>query len=150
MDSNTNTVRTFGEKNSLEVFLVISNNGCFEEGVFKYIPLNNSLQKIHDRDIRLELYASAYEDQYWVLDASLWVVITIKNDLKIIEDEHNENLIGLLKAGMSAENLMLQAVSMGLASGPVGAIDDQSIIEALQLSDEYQPYFVIDIGFLEK
>jgi nitroreductase len=51
-----------------------------------------------------------------------------------------------MEVGHVGQNIMLQAVGMGLASVPVGAFYDDQIAALLDLSEDVQPRYIITIG----
>lgn len=51
-----------------------------------------------------------------------------------------------LEAGHAAQNLLLAAAAMGLGAVTVGAYDDETVAEALGLSDAEQPLYLIPVG----
>jgi len=52
--------------------------------------------------------------------------------------------------GLAAENLILQAVSMGLAAHPMGGFDKSKLKEILQLSDDYTLLAIIAVGYQDE
>jgi nitroreductase len=52
----------------------------------------------------------------------------------------------LLWAGHAAQNLMLQAVALGLASTMVGAFDDEEVARLLRLGAAEKPLCLIPVG----
>lgn len=51
-----------------------------------------------------------------------------------------------LEAGHAAQNVLLQATALGLASVPVGAFSDEAVRHRLGLADTMTPYYLIAIG----
>ena len=51
-----------------------------------------------------------------------------------------------LEAGHVAQNLLLQAVALGLAAVPIGSFDDQRLAQALRLPPEHAPLYIIAVG----
>jgi SagB-type dehydrogenase family enzyme len=51
-----------------------------------------------------------------------------------------------LEAGHAAQNLLLQAVALGLGAVPIGAFSDDEVKEALSLPENYQPLYLISVG----
>ena len=49
--------------------------------------------------------------------------------------------------GLAAENLILQAVSIGLAAHPMGGFDKSKLKEILHLSDDYTLLAIIAVGY---
>ena len=52
-----------------------------------------------------------------------------------------------LEAGHVAQNLLLEAVPLGLAGVPVGSFDDRSVAQAVGLPAEEVPVYLVPIGY---
>jgi len=51
-----------------------------------------------------------------------------------------------MEVGHAAENLLLQAVALGLGGVPVGAFDDIAVKHVLSLPAEQEPLYLVPIG----
>jgi nitroreductase len=51
-----------------------------------------------------------------------------------------------LEAGHAAQNLLLQAVALGLGAVPIGAFEDEKVQEALGLPADQEPLYLIPVG----
>jgi nitroreductase len=51
-----------------------------------------------------------------------------------------------MEAGHAAQNLLLQAVALGLGAAPVGAFSDKSVHSAAALPREAQALYLIPVG----
>jgi SagB-type dehydrogenase family enzyme len=51
-----------------------------------------------------------------------------------------------LEAGHAAQNLLLQAVALGLGAVPIGAYDDEKVRRALDLPEDQTPLYLIPVG----
>jgi nitroreductase len=56
----------------------------------------------------------------------------------------------LLEAGHAAQNLLLEAVAMGLGAVPIGAFDDVAVSQAMELADGEVPLYLIPVGHLDE
>jgi len=52
----------------------------------------------------------------------------------------------LMEVGHAAQNVLLQAVALGLGAVPVGAFDDASVHALLQLPADHLPTYLLPIG----
>lgn len=52
-----------------------------------------------------------------------------------------------IEVGHAAQNVLLMAVSMGLAGVPVGAFHDEKVKEVLNLPASHEPLYLIPIGY---
>ncbi len=55
-----------------------------------------------------------------------------------------------LEAGHAAQNVLLEAVALGLGAVPIGAFDDIAMQGTLGLPAEQQPLYVIPVGQLRQ
>jgi nitroreductase len=51
-----------------------------------------------------------------------------------------------MEAGHAAQNLLLQAVTLGLAAVPIAAFEGEEAHEGLSLPAEHQPLYLIPVG----
>ncbi len=51
-----------------------------------------------------------------------------------------------LEAGHAAQNVLLQAVSLGLGAVPIGAFHDAEVQEVLGLPPQHEPLYLIPVG----
>lgn len=51
-----------------------------------------------------------------------------------------------MEAGHAAQNLLLEAVALGLAAVPVGAFDDARVKDVLRLPSHEEPLYLIPVG----
>ena len=52
-----------------------------------------------------------------------------------------------IEVGHAAQNLLLQAVALGLSSVPIGAMEDEQLQSALDLPDEHEPLYLLPVGY---
>jgi nitroreductase len=51
-----------------------------------------------------------------------------------------------MEAGHAAQNLLLEAVALGLAGVPVGAFDDDELRRVLSLPADHRPIYLLPVG----
>jgi len=127
----------------LEVYLVK------EDGVYRYIPEGHKLEKRSDKNVKKEL-AGASWGQHFVEEASIGIVICAAYER--VTSRYGERGIRYtdIEVGHAAENVHLEAVSLGLSSVPVGAFNDGAVSKILNLSDGEKPIYIIPVGYKEK
>ena len=52
-----------------------------------------------------------------------------------------------IEAGHCCQNILLEAVALGLGAVPVGAFDDSYIQNLLDLPENYMPIYVVPVGY---
>jgi SagB-type dehydrogenase family enzyme len=51
-----------------------------------------------------------------------------------------------LEVGHAAQNLLLQAISLGLGATPMGAFEDKRVQSVLDLPEQHLPVYLIPVG----
>jgi len=123
----------------LEVYVVTS------EGLYKYAPEAHSLKKLSSKDLKKEL-AKASWGQRFVEEASLCIVICAVYERVTGRYGKRGARYVDIEVGHAAENVHLEAVSLGLASVPVGAFDDSAVSKTLSLPKSEKPVYIIPVG----
>jgi SagB-type dehydrogenase family enzyme len=123
----------------LELYLVL------QEGFFHYIPRSYQLIRISDQNF-IEDLTSAALGQQCVRESPAIVVITAVNER--IERKYGERgeRYAKMEAGHAGQNILLQAVSLGLGAVPVGAFYDDHVRKVLNLPADQEPLYLIPLG----
>ena len=129
-----------GARYPLEIYLLK------KDGVYRYIPEGHQLQRTSTKDLRKDLDRVS-GGQRSVGEAPINVVICAVYER--VTSRYGQRGIRYtdIEVGHAAENIHLQAVSLGLASCPVGAFDDKSVSKVLNLSDKEKPIYIIPVGY---
>jgi len=116
-----------------------------EEGFYHYDVLEHALELIKEGDLRQEL-ADAGWNQPMIAQAPLNILICAV--FKRITSRYGDRGVGYVyeEVGHAAQNIHLQAVSLGLGSVPVGAFDDKKVKSSLSLGAEVEPLYIIPVG----
>ena len=138
------TAPSAGALYPLEIFVVVGHVSSLSAGVYRYNPVQHQLLPILTGDRRQELAAAALH-QTWIADAPAVVVVAAL--FERTTGKYGERGIRYvhIEAGHAAENLCLQAVSLGLGTTVVGAFSDDSVKRVLGLADE-EPLLLIPVG----
>ena len=139
------TAPSAGALYPLELYLAVGEVEDIAFGVYQYDARSHQLFKKVDGDPRKNLARSALK-QYWIKDAAVIVVFaaiyertTWKYGKRGIRYVHME-------VGNAAQNLYLQAESLGLGTTAVGAFDDEEVAELLQLPTDTKPLLLMPVG----
>ena len=136
------TAPSAGSIYPLEIYLVNS------EGVYHYLPRSNSMELHLKGDKRPSLVRAAL-GQNFIGDASIDIVITAVFDRTREQFGQRTDRYVLMEAGHAAQNVLLQAVAMGLGAVPVGSFWDDVIMSVLDLPYGYDPLYIIPIGYIK-
>jgi len=143
VSSKYRTTPSAGATYPLELFMVT------DDGFFHYLPSKHALEKLTDEDLRAELAKAAW-GQGFVEDAPVTLVF-------VAEFSRTTNRYGnrgvryvYMEAGHAAQNVHLQAESLGLGSVAVGAFDDSSVSKVLTLPENLEPVYMETVGYCRK
>jgi len=123
----------------LEIYLLKS------DGIYRYIPEGHRLEKKMTKNAKKDL-ARASWNQRFVEEAPVNIVICAVYEK--VTSRYGKRGIRYtdIEVGHAAENVHLEAVSLGLASVPVGAFDDKGVSKVLNLAAEEKPLYIIPVG----
>lgn len=129
-----------GALHPLEVYLVGA------DGVFHYRPEGHRLSLVRQGDQRERLARAAY-GQWFVAEAAC--VIAIAAVYARTTGKYGER--GRIRyvpmdAAHGAQNVLLQAVALGLGAVPVGAFDDEAVRRVIGISSDEVPLYLIPVG----
>lgn len=146
--TNRNGLRTApsaGALYPLEIYVVAGGVNDLPCGVWHYLPDNHRLERLGDTDIRTPL-AHAALDQTWIREAAAVVVFAAVYERTTRKYGKRGMRYVHIEAGHAAENLFLQAVSLGLNTVVVGAFQDDDIRNTLGLPEDHMPLILMPVG----
>lgn len=126
----------------LEIYLVMP------EGVYHYLPENHSLELHLKGDKRASLTRAAL-GQAFISDAAIDILICADYEKTREKFGPRAERFVPLEAGHAAQNILLQAVALGLGSIPVGSFWDDVVIATLELPFGHEPLYIIPVGYLK-
>jgi len=141
--SKYRTVPSAGATYPLELFLVT------EEGLFHFLLAKHALEKLVDRDLRSALAAAAW-GQGFIEAAPLTLIFAAQFTRTTTRYGQRGVRYVYMEAGHAAQNVHLQAESLGLGSVAVGAFDDASVSKVLALPDYLEPIYMVTVGYWHK
>jgi SagB-type dehydrogenase family enzyme len=127
----------------LELYVVTA------DGVSHYLPAEHALERVLARDARSALQAAAL-GQAAVGDAAAVILIAAvpaRTEAKYGRERAARYV--QLEAGHAAQNVLLQAVSLGLGAVPIGAFDDAAVTRAVSLPKGQSPLYLLCVGRVE-
>jgi SagB-type dehydrogenase family enzyme len=139
------TAPSAGALYPLEILVVAGNVTGLGSGVYRYHPGGHTLTRIRGGDVRKELAGAALgqkavgEAPAVLAISAVYARTTAKYGERGIRYVH-------LEAGHSAQNVCLQATSLGLGTVTVGAFDDRKVHEVLGLDPGEEPLYLIPVG----
>jgi SagB-type dehydrogenase family enzyme len=137
------TAPSAGALYPLELYIVL------EAGVFRYDPHGHHLTTVRAQNLQLELYNVSLK-QDAILDAPMTLVISgVFSRTEAKYGPARSPRYVHMEAGHAAQNILLQAVSLGLGAVPIGAFEDTEVQRVLGLPDDHEPLYLIPIGHPE-
>ena len=138
-------VSSAGALYPLQLYTACSKVSGMTGGVYRYDPGNHELLLVSPGHQCEKLFDAA-RGQEWI--ASAPAVICIAADFERTTSRYGARGRGYvyMEAGQAAENLMLQAVALGLASTIVGAFGDEDVKHLLQLALNETPLCLLSVG----
>jgi len=139
------TAPSAGALYPLEVYLVAGKVASLPAGIYRYKPRGHELVKVMDGDKRAELGAAAL-GQTSLKQAPVSLVLT--SFYERTTQKYGDRGIRYvhMEAGHAAENVCLQAVSLGLGTVVIGAFYDDDVKKVLQLGGSEEPLYLIPFG----
>ncbi len=115
------------------------------DGLYLYSPQGHSLEKQIDGDLRPVLRTAAFGQQV-MQDSPCSFVIA--GSIRKIEAKYRGKgeKFTYLEAGHIAQNVHLQAVTLGLGSVPLGAFDPKSVAGICKLTEDLEPLYLVCTG----
>jgi SagB-type dehydrogenase family enzyme len=141
------TAPSAGALYPLEVYVASGNVTGLPAGVYHYLPESHALELVSGRDVRGDLYTSALM-QAPVRDAPATIIIAA--DYNRTTQKYGERGVRYvhMEAGHAAENICLQAFTLGIGTVTIGAFDDSSVRSVLGLPPELTPLYLMPVGRL--
>jgi SagB-type dehydrogenase family enzyme len=138
-DFGGRTAPSAGALYPLELFVVTS------AGVDHYLPEGHRTEQKAGVDLREELAAAALDQEALHSAPAVFVIAAEYARTETRYGDRAERYVHL-EAGHAAQNLLLQAVDLGLGAVPIGAFDDAAVQEVLGLPTEWVPLYLIPVG----
>lgn len=133
------TAPSAGALYPLEIYVVL------KEGVFLYRPESHRIIAVSAGDVRGQLAAAAL-NQGCVGTAPSVFVIAAAYERTAVKYRDRAPRYVHMEAGHAAQNILLEAVSLGLGGVPVGAFHDDRVGQVLKLPADQAPLLLIPIG----
>jgi SagB-type dehydrogenase family enzyme len=116
------------------------------EGVFRYEAAGHRLVVIGDHDVRPALYKAALSQRPVRAAPAVFVLTAVYERTVTKYGEERSPRYVHLEAGHAAQNLLLQAVALGLDAVPIGAFHDDEVVAALRVPVDHRPLYLIPVG----
>ena len=139
------TAPSAGALYPLELYFVTGYVEGLTQGVYHYDPKNHQLDRTREGDLRDALTRAALS-QGWMKSASAVMVFTADYARTARKYGKRAKRYVHIETGHAAQNLFLQAESLGLATVVVGAFNDDEVARVLRLPAELHPLLLMPLG----
>ncbi|MBN1268334.1 MAG: SagB/ThcOx family dehydrogenase [Kiritimatiellae bacterium] len=129
----------------LETYAVVGSVSGLEPGVYRYVPQEHALVRTAEGD-RRERVADAALHQTFVGEAAAIVALSADFDRTTRRYGGRGRMYVHMEAGHAAQNVYLEATALGLGTCAVGAFDDRKLRDALGLSRNEDPLYLLPVG----
>lgn len=139
--SGFRTAPSAGALYPLEVYVVLP------QGVYHYNPQRHALTRWQEGDLRAALHAVALRQDAILQAAAVFVITAVYERTEAKYGKQRSPRYVHMEVGHAAQNLLLQAVALGLGSVPIGAFFDEGVQEALKLPTDHRPLYLLPVGY---
>jgi SagB-type dehydrogenase family enzyme len=139
------TAPSAGALYPLELHLIAGAVTDLPVGQYRYLPARHGLERLVSADRRAAI-AHAAHDQPWIAQApALVVVAAVPERTRSKYGPRGRRYVDM-EVGHASQNLLLQAVALGLGCAVVGAFDDAALHRLLELPKAEEPLVILPIG----
>jgi SagB-type dehydrogenase family enzyme len=139
------TAPSAGALYPLDIYVVVGEVQGLAAGVYQYWPQGHALRKRAGEDRRPELERAALGQDCVGTNAALIVFTAVESRTTRKYGQRGLHYIDI-EVGHAAQNVMLQAVALGLGSAVVGAFEDNQVAKVLELPKTERPLYLMPIG----
>lgn len=133
------TAPSAGALHPLEIYAITSTE------VLYYDPVTHSVSTHRRGDFRHAVQAAAFWQES-VGEAPVVLVIAAVHARTAARYGERAARYVLLEAGHAAQNVLLEAVALGLGAVPIGAFSDERLAAVLELPPQERPIYLIPVG----
>jgi SagB-type dehydrogenase family enzyme len=139
------TAPSAGALYPLELHLLAGDVEGLPPGHYRYEPAQRALKAVHAGDMR-HLVAKAALKQEWIAEAPAIVVVTAIDSRTTGKYGPRGVRYVHMEVGHASQNLLIEAVALGLGGAVVGAFDDADLKRLLRLPGEEHPLAILPVG----
>ena len=141
------TVPSGGARHPFETYLAVRKVAGLQSGIYHYLPLEHSLEFLHQIDDMDHLITESLCGQSWAAIANVvfnWSDVPYRAAWRYGINAHRT---ALMDAGHMAENLYLACTGIGLGGCAIASFSDEICSHMLSLDGEEEfPVYVMPVG----
>lgn len=139
-DGGHRTVPSAGALYPLETYVVTP------DGVFHYEPVPHLLERLREGDLRRPLFQVTREQEAVLQAPAVFLLAAVYGRTERRYGRGRTPRYVHMEAGHAAQNILLQAVALGLGGVPIGAFDDEAVGPVLGLPAGEAPIYLVPVG----
>ncbi len=139
------TAPSAGALYPLETYIVVGDVEGLSEGVYRYQTRGHKLVKVLEGDYRPQL-TKASLGQYFVEGGAAYIVFTAVYKRTTVKAGDEGIKYVHMEVGHAAQNVCLQAVSLGLGTVVMGGFNGSRAHEILKLPENETPLYFMAVG----
>ncbi|MCF7884941.1 MAG: SagB/ThcOx family dehydrogenase [Candidatus Marinimicrobia bacterium] len=144
------TAPSAGALYPLEIYVVCGDVEKLTAGIYKYNSENHTLKYIAAKDDKMSQLSKAALGQSHVKNAAANLVYSAIFERTTRKyGQRGKNRYVCMDLGHSAENVYLQAYSLGIGTCAVGAFNDKSVREVMNLPEKETPLYIMPLGYIK-
>lgn len=115
-------------------------------GFYRYEPRPHQLVRLSDRDLRAAMRRTALGQEAITQAAAVFVIAAVYERTSRKYGAARTPRYVHMEVGHAAQNLLLEAVALGLGGVPIGAFENEALQKALRLPVDHCPLYLIPVG----
>ncbi len=139
------TAPSAGASYPLEVYLAVSRVDGIGRGIYRYIPQVHSLVPWGGA-VTARFLKEEVSPQGAVKSAPAVLILSAHYDRVTEKYGQRGERYAHMEAGHAAQNVYLQAYSLGIGTVAIGAFNDEKLREILNLEEEEVPLYLMPVG----
>ncbi len=130
----------------LEIYVLVGKVKGIEPGVYKYISKKHKIVRTINKDIREDLCSAAL-NQEMISKAPVVIFFSavFNRTTKKYGSRGRERYV-CMDLGHSAQNIYLQVEALHLGTCAIGAFNDSTVKQTMELPTEEEPLYIMPIG----
>lgn len=140
------TAPSAGALYPLEVYLAVGRVEGVAPGLYHYSPTGHRWLRVREGELRTELAQAALGQRSIERAPAVMVIGAVYERTAVKYGRERSARYVPMEAGHAAQNVCLQAVSLGKATVVIGAFEDDKVRRALSLPATVQVLYLIPIG----
>jgi len=115
-------------------------------GFYRYEARPHQLIRLSDRDLRAAMRRAALDQEAITQAPAVFVIAAVYKRTSRKYGAARTPRYVHMEVGHAAQNLLLEAVALGLGGVPIGAFEDEALQKALELPVDQCPLYLIPVG----